>query len=199
MRVKVRITRPRRAVAEPGSHKPLGDDAFGPGFAPPGSGGHILEHPEGSGHRGVVGVAHLVRRLRITEGEEQGDALGSTEGGVEPGNLRRTLRPSQPCPGLRVTVIQDTVQRLRVNLTGQSEPAGAAAHPLPGGFPGAGVVLLQAVGHHRQVVVRIPEFPEAQHRSASALRFPFRPDSSPAPFPATLTGPRRTPGASASG
>ena len=200
VRVEMRIPGTRSPVAERRRHEPLGHHPLRPTLPPPGPGGETLQRPHRRPDRCVVGIPHLVRHLRAPESEEQRDRLRSAERSVEPRDLRRPLRPGQPCPGFRVTVIQDTVQDLAVNLSRQAEPLRAPAHPHARSFLGVGVVLLQPVGHLRQVVVGIPELPDRQHADpASPLRFPFSAERSPAPLPETLTGPRRTPGASASG
>src|SRR3546814_14097691 len=80
------------------------------------------------------------RRLRVRAGESDGAGPG-------------------------IDVLQDTAELLGPDLTLRAGPSRPRADPLPGGLPGAGVVLLGAAGDVVDVVLLLArgQLPQAQH------------------------------------
>src|SRR3546814_8522547 len=77
----------------------------------------------------------------------------------------RRPRPGQPVgAGAGIDMLQDPAQLLGLDLTLQTEPSRPSTDPLPGGLPGAGVVLLGAAGDGVEVVLLLArgQLPQAQ-------------------------------------
>ena len=143
MGVQMGLRGTRRSVPVAGGHEPLTVDQPSAAVIATTT-RNLLEQVERGRDRGIVGVAHLIGRFPVTESMQQRHRLGRAKRGVNTDHLRHRVAIGQPRAVVRIGMVQHSMERLAVDLTIESEPAGATAHPLPRRLFDAEVVLLDS-------------------------------------------------------
>ncbi len=165
MGVQMRIPSAGGPVPEPGGHEPVAVDHPRPARPPPSPARHPLEHRQRPSHGGVMGVADLIRGLRVAQREQQRHRLGRAERGIEPGDHRHRPGTGEPVAARRIHMRQQPPQRLGVDRALQPEPSRGRAHPHTGRLLGARVVVLEPPSDRLEVVLllAVRQLPQAQH------------------------------------
>ena len=115
-----------------------------------------------------MGGPDRLGRADLTESEEEGHRLGRPEAQVEAEHLAVGGNPERHA-GEGMAAVEQRLEGDRVCDAGQAENAGALAQPNAGRFALEAVVQLDLLGDGApEVVVRIEEFADAQHRSHPA-------------------------------
>lgn len=152
VRVQLRITGARRAVLERRSDEPAAVDHGRAAAAAACLARRALHVAERLGHRGRVCSPDLAGDVLVGDAEEDAYALRRTERQVEAGDAARGGWLAQSIAGAWVARVEQANDRRLIDLTGEPERLGAAAHPCAGRLARAGVVVLGAVRDLVEVV-----------------------------------------------
>jgi hypothetical protein len=152
VRVKERVARPRRAMPKRRGNEPLTADVLMAPAAAPRETRPVLEIAQRPLDRDVVSLTHLPRDLRIAGAPQDAHALRRAERQIETGDRSLAHRLAQFLATARVARLQQPRQSLVLDAASETHRRAAAAGPLAGRFPLAGVVILAALRHLLEVV-----------------------------------------------
>ena len=169
--VEVRVPGPAGAMPERRRDQALDLDLVDPVLPGPRSGCVAFDVGERSVDGRLVRSGHGPGRVRVAEEGEQRHGLRGPERQVVPGDLP-AREPRQRLARGGVLAGPHRMQLLSGDLTLEAKGHGGGAGPTAGCFADAAVVLVDPVGHRREVVALAAQagLADAQHRASFSGR-----------------------------